>query len=51
LNLVAAVITPWNTVYLAAVDALRLHGTVDEALLPHLLQLGGKHITLAVDYA
>lgn len=51
LNLVVAAITLWNTTYLAkAIEALRQHEMVDEALLPHISPLGWEHINLTGDY-
>ncbi len=52
LNLVAAAIILWNTVYLErAIQALRDSGrNIDEKLLPHLSPLGWEHINLTGDY-
>ena len=52
LNLVAAAIVLWNTVYLErAANALRDHDqTVDDALLQYLSPLGWEHINLTGDY-
>ena len=52
LNLLAAAIVLWNTVYLErAVESLRSHGySVDEDLLQHLSPLGWDHIALTGDY-
>lgn len=51
LNLAVAAITLWNTVYLEkAIDALRQHEAIDEALLPHISPLGWEHINLTGDY-
>ena len=52
LNLVVAAITLWNTAYLEkAIEALRQHESIDEALLPHVSPLGWEHINLTGDYA
>lgn len=46
-----AAITLWNTIYLEkAIEALRQHKSVDEALLPHVSPLGWEHINLTGDY-
>ena len=52
LNLVVAVIIPWNTVYLErAIQAPRDTGQdIDEKPLPHLPPLGWEHINLTGDY-
>jgi hypothetical protein len=51
LNLVVAAITLWNTIYLKkAIEALRQHKSVDEALLSHVSPLGWEHINLTGDY-
>jgi hypothetical protein len=48
LDLVAAAIVLWNTVYLErAINALRGHGQpIDDALLQYLSPLGWEHINL-----
>ena len=51
LNLVMQAITVWNTVYIArAVEELRKHQVVDDALLAHTSPLGWGHIILTGDY-
>jgi TnpA family transposase len=41
LNLVVAVITLWNTVYLErSIAALRQQREIDESLIPHIAPLG-----------
>ncbi|GAA5534097.1 Tn3 family transposase [Deinococcus aluminii] len=51
-NLLVALITTWNTVYLdRTVEALRAEGqTIPEDLLTHLSPLGWDHIGLTGDY-
>jgi len=51
LNLVVAVITLWNTVYLERATALLAKSTAfDPALLRHLSPLGWEHVNLTGDY-
>jgi len=52
LNLVAAAITLWNTIYLSrAIDQLRQEGQhIRDDLLAHVAPLGWEHISLTGDY-
>lgn len=51
LNLVMQAITVWNTVYIElAIQELRKHRHIDDALLPHVSPLGWGHIILTGDY-
>jgi TnpA family transposase len=51
LNLVMQAITVWNTVYIdRAVQELRKHRKIDDALLAHTSPLGWGHIILTGDY-
>ena len=50
LNLIVAIITFWNTVYLErAVTVLREHGITNDESLAHLLPIGWEHINLIGD--
>ena len=51
LNLVMQAITVWNTIYVdLAVQELRKHRKIDDALLSHTSPLGWWHILLTGDY-
>ncbi|WP_368482869.1 Tn3 family transposase [Deinococcus marmoris] len=52
INLLVAVITTWNTVYLGqAVSALRAEGIdIPDELLAHVSPLGWEHVGLTGDY-
>ena len=50
LNLIVAIITFWNTVYLErAVTVLREHGITNDESLAHLLPISWEHINLIGD--